>query len=221
VPVSSFLAAALAGQRERAINIAREFMEVKNSRATVISDLFQGAQQQVADMWHVGFATAADEYRVSLAIEAAMAALPPVGSSIASGRGSRILLATLAPERHDLGLRLVSMALADDGWAVDFALATNPVELVGRAYEMGAGLVGISCTYVTRRTNAQLTGMARSLHEIGLPLMVGGAGFVRVPDLAVQIHADALAPEARSAVILARRVHVATRPAWSAQARAS
>jgi methanogenic corrinoid protein MtbC1 len=219
--VSAFVTAALAGDRETATNIAREFMQEKNSRAAVIADLFHGAQQQVGDSWHVGAATAADEYSVSLAIEAAMTALPPPEPSITSRRGSRILLATLAPERHDLGLRLVAMALADDGWAVDFALATDPVELVGRAYEAGAGLVGISATYVTRRTNLLLADAARSLHGIGLPLMVGGAGFVRLPGLAAQIKADALAPEARSAVILARRVHVARRPAWAAHARAS
>jgi methanogenic corrinoid protein MtbC1 len=219
--VSAFVAAALADDRDRAIAIACEFMEDKNSRATVISDLFQGAQQQVADSWHVGLATAADEYRVSVAIEQAMTALPRPQPPVTAGHGPRILIATLAPERHDLGMRLVGMALADDGWSVDIAYATDPVELVARAYQTGAALVGVSATFVTRRTQLQLTGVARSLHAIGLPLMVGGAAFVRVPDLVSEIGADALAPEARSAVILARRLRVATRPPWSGQARAS
>ena len=219
--MSSFVAAALAGDRATAINIAREFMEDKNSRATVISDLFQGAQQQVADSWHVGLATASDEYRVSVAIEEAMTALPRPEPRVSAGNGPRILIATLAPERHDLGLRLVGMALADDGWSVDIAYATDPVELVARAYQTGAALVGLSATYVTRRTQMQLTGVSRSLHAIGLPLIVGGAAFVRVPDLMAEIRADAFAPEARSAVILARRLRVATRPPWSGQARAS
>ena len=221
VPVSTFVAAALAGDRGKATAIAREFMQDKNSRATVISDLFQGAQQQVADSWHVGLATAADEYRVSLAIEEAMNALPPPEPSVARGSGPRILLATLAPERHDLGLRLVGMALADDGWSVDIAYATDPEELVARAYQTGVALVGVSATYVTRRTQLQLTGVAGSLHAIGLPLIVGGAAFVRVPDLMAEVRADALAPEARSGVILARRLRVTTRPPWTGHARAS
>ena len=214
-PVSRFVVAALADDFRSATEVALEFMAEKNSRATVISDLFYGAQQQVADSWHVGMATSADEYRVSRAIERAAAALPRP-ENIQTRRGGVILLSTLAPESHDLGARLAAMALLDDGWEVQVLLQVEPIDLVARASDIGAGLAGISSTYATRRTHLQLEQAVHSLHAIGLPVMVGGAAFVRTPGLADQIGADAVAPEARFGVIIARRLHAGARIARQA-----
>ena len=209
-PVSRFVAAALADDVRGATAVALEFMAEKNSRATVIADLFHGAQLQVADSWHVGLASAADEFRIFTAIERAAAALPRP-ADVPARRGSVILLATLGPEAHDLGVRLFAMALIDDGWNVDLVRQAEPVDLIVRADDVGAGLVGISSTFATRRTHLQLERAVRSVRARGLPVIVGGAAFVRAPGLAEQIGADAVAPEARFGVILARRLHVGAR----------
>jgi methylmalonyl-CoA mutase cobalamin-binding domain/chain len=118
----------------------------------------------------------------------------------------RAILATLAPERHDLGLQLVSAALSDDGWQVDVTPGTSTTELVSRASDSRANLVGISSTFLTVQIRAQLGAVVRALHSFGVPVIVGGGSFIRSPDLATEIGADSVAGDARSAVILARRL---------------
>ena len=220
-PVSRFVRAALAGEWRAATEIATDFMTEKGSRATVITDLFQGAQVLIGNRWHVGQATAADEYRVAEAISAAMQSLPAAPRVHSFTTRARALLATVWPERHDLGLRLVSEAFDDDGWDVDLAPGIEAVELVNRASETAADLVGISATFVTGQARGQLGAVVRSLHSFGVPVIVGGGAFVRAPRLAHEVGVDATAADARAAVILARRLHVARRPLWSSRAQAS
>ena len=211
-PVSRFVRAALGGELERAIAITNEFLAQKGSRASVIADLFQGAQAQISNKWHVGQATAADEYRVSTAISVAMNAMPALNVGHSFSIRARAILATLRPELHDLGLRLVSAALSDDGWQVDLAPGTETIDLVSRAADTGAHLVGISSTFLAAQTRAQLGAVVRALHSFGVPVIVGGGSFVRAPRLAAETGADSVAADARSAVIMARRL-------WSAHRR--
>ena len=205
-PVSEFVKAALDGDVLLASAVAVEFLREKGSRATVIADLFDGAQKWIGDMWHVGQATSADEYRVASAIAAAVRALPdPPARRETPGRG-RILVATLAGERHHLGLVLAGVALADDGWEVHTAMEIERNELVRRAVSTGAGLVGISLTYPTHAMRMELPAAVRALQSAGLRVLLGGAAFVRQPALADAAGADAVAPDARTGVIIARRL---------------
>jgi methanogenic corrinoid protein MtbC1 len=214
-PVSRFVRAAMAGDQATATTLALDFMAEKGSRATVITDLFQGAQLQIGDRWHLGQATAADEYRVHVAIAAAMAALPKPTPSHTFKARSVVLCATLWPERHDLGLNLVAAALGDDGWEVDVVTGFDSIELVARASQIDANLVCISLSYPSQRARAYLSAVIQSLHSFGVPVMVGGLAFVRAPRLADEIGADSSAADVRSAVILARRLRVAHGGLWT------
>ncbi len=205
-PVRMFVNAALSGDRVTAITVALEFMARTNSRATVITDLFATAQLHIGDRWHVGEATAADEYRVSVAIAAAMAALPEPDQGRRVKPASTALLATLAPEEHDLGLRLVAAAFEDDGWNVEMTPGIDPVDLVERAWRTGFDLVAISCTYDPARARSHLGAAVQALHSVGIPVMVGGSALARAPRLGEQIGADAVAGDVRLAIILARRL---------------
>ncbi|MGH7762896.1 MAG: hypothetical protein ACREOM_00580 [Candidatus Dormibacteraceae bacterium] len=211
--------AALANEIDKAVQVAVQFMAEKNSRGTVITDLFQGAQQLVSDRWHMGLATALDEYRVSQAIAESMTVLPPAQPVGQFGAGSRALLSTIKPEQHDLGLRLAGLALADDGWDVHIVTGIEGGELPARASESGAHLVGISATYPTQSLRWQLSALIPVLHSLALPVIVGGAAFVRQPTLADQVDADATAADARCGVILARRLRLTHRHLWKSLSR--
>jgi methanogenic corrinoid protein MtbC1 len=219
-PVSRFVTAALAGDQAVATSLALDFMAEKGSRATVVTDLFQGAQLQIGERWHLGQATAADEYRVYAAIAAAMAALPVPAPSHAFKARSVALLTTLSPERHDLGLTLLAAVLADDGWEVSVATGIETPELVTRALYFGANLACISLTFGSQRARANLGAAIRLLHSFGIPVMVGGLAFVRSPGLAEAIGADSSVADARSALILARRLRLAHGGLWSRPAAA-
>jgi methanogenic corrinoid protein MtbC1 len=197
---------ALAGDFNATTTDALEFMAAMNSRLAVVTDLFHAASLHIADRWHLGDATAHDEYRVYQAIEAAMAALPAPTPRRAMGGPPRVLLATVWPEDHDLGLRLVGAALSDVGWHVDYASRTIRSDLVTRAASGGYSLVGISATYIAGRIQAELAATIADVHRFGTPVIVGGSAFIRQPLLADRTGADAVASDARLAVALASRI---------------
>lgn len=202
-----FVEAALAGDLDRATGVALDFMSRTNSRASVMTDLFDTAQLHIGNRWHLGDATVDDEYRVFQAIASAMAALPvPTTRRGLAPRAPTALLATVLPEEHDLGLRLVAAALEDDGWNVDLAPQMQAAEISQRVRRRGIDLVAISSTFDSGGTGAQLGVAVQAVHMVRRPVLVGGSTFARAPRLAEAIAADAMAQDARLAVVLARRL---------------
>ena len=185
--------------------MALDFLAKTGSRAAVFTDLLAASQQQVADRWHVGTATSRDEYRISVAIASTMAVLPPARHAPSSDTACA-LLATMAPERHDLGMRLVAMALEDDGWDVEVAPAIGLEELVDAVGRNRVDLVGLSSTYDHGGIRPQLASAVAALHAVNVPVILGGLACIRAPRLAEEVGADAMGEDARVAVILARRL---------------
>jgi methanogenic corrinoid protein MtbC1 len=198
--------AAIAGDLGATTSQALEFMAVTNSRLAVITDLFHAANLHIADRWHLGDATARDEYRVYRAIEAAMVALPAPAAHQSFAPPPRALLATIWPEDHDLGLRLVAAALSDAGWHVDLVTRTFRSDLVLSVARGEYALVGISATYIAGRNQAELASTIADIHRIGTPVIAGGSAFSRMPLLGERTGADAVASDARLAVALAARI---------------
>jgi methanogenic corrinoid protein MtbC1 len=201
--------AALTGNLYQATELALQYMAVTKSRATVITDLFSGAHLQAEDAWHIGDATAQDEYRVFQAVESAVAALPRSASSYGVGYQGTILLATVWPEEHDLGLRLVALALREAGFKADLIIGVLPDDLVARAAQSASRVVGLSATVVDARLRLQLAALIEELHKLGKLVIAGGSSFRRLPMLAEQIGVDAVAGDARLAVMMARRLRIA------------
>jgi methanogenic corrinoid protein MtbC1 len=206
-PVRAFLRAALAGDVGGAAEVALRFMANDRSRTNVIVDLFDAAQQYTAERWHVGAATAEDEYRVSAAIDAAFQALPEHRARLVSKKPpAKALLVTLRPELHDLGLRLAAAALADDGWNVDVQHGVDASDVVEVAWREHPSLVALSATYDPGNLQAELRALVREMEHLKIPLLVGGSAFVREPELAQQVHGAPVASDARVGVIFARRL---------------
>ncbi|HSS92909.1 MAG TPA: cobalamin B12-binding domain-containing protein [Candidatus Dormibacteraeota bacterium] len=205
-PVRTFVSAALTGDLATAITLALDFLARTGSRVTVITDLFNAAQLHIGDRWHVGEANVDDEYRVSAAIAAAMAALPEPVPEHRVMPAPTALLTTMQPEEHDLGLHLVAAAFEDDGWLVEMAPGIDGVELLERAWRTRFDLIAISCTHDPGRARAPLSAAVLALHAVGVPVMLGGSAVARAPRLGEQIGADVVAGDVRLAIILARRL---------------
>jgi methanogenic corrinoid protein MtbC1 len=204
--------AALESDLATATTLTTELMNATTSRTDVMTDLFDAAQQYTAERWLVGEATAADEFRVSRAIASAMQALPEPPPP--PPHADSVLLMTISPERHHLGLDLVAMALAEDGWNVETGRHLELDNALERLRVGRFGLVGISSTYLSKAARSELTTIVAASHALGRPVIVGGNAFLRAPKLAVEINADVLAADAREAVVFARRLTATYRKSW-------
>lgn len=205
-PIRQFVRAAVARDFDDATELSLGFLAQTESRTRLFSDLLHAAVQHIEERWHLGEATVNDEYAVYLAIEAVLAALPetPVGEPPLGA--PPILLATLAGEEHDLGLRLLAGSFTEAGWRVDARAGIEGPELIAVAIRDMRRIVGISATFMSRRARAATVATVAGLKAAGIHVLAGGAAFSRSPALGQQMGVDLVATDARFAVLYANRL---------------
>ena len=205
-PIHQFVAAASAGDLDRATALALTFLDQTGSRMRLFTDLFHAAQQHVEDGWHVGEATVDDEYAVYLAIEHVLTVLPEPPAHEAQAGVPAILLATVEPEEHDLGLRLLAASFAEAGWNADVRLRVDGPDLIAAVARDQRRIVGISATFMSRHARATLAATVAGLNAAGAHVLGGGAAFNRSPALGEDLGMDIVATDARLAVLYAGRI---------------
>ncbi|MHB8958460.1 MAG: cobalamin-dependent protein [Candidatus Limnocylindrales bacterium] len=116
------------------------------------------------------------------------------------------VIGTINGDLHDIGKNLVGMMLKGANFAVvDLGTNVEAERFASAAREHGAHLVCVSALLTTT-----MTGMGKAVAAIraadlaGVKVLVGGAPVT--PEFASQIGADGYAPDAGSAVVVARQV---------------
>ena len=143
------------------------------------------------------------------AMHAGLDVLKPLLAESRGGAGRAVLgklvIGTVQGDMHDIGKNLVSMMLEGAGFEVtDLGIDTAPEKFVEAVRTLQPKIVGMAAMLTT--TMPVMTTVIEALTEAGLrdkvKVLVGGApvtsGFAR------QIGADAFAPDAASAVDVAR-----------------
>lgn len=119
------------------------------------------------------------------------------------------VIGTVKGDLHDIGKNLVAMMWRGANIEViDLGANVSPEVFVGKAREHGARLVGVSALLTT--TMVGMKDVVDGIRAAGLTdvrVVVGGAPVTA--EYAAQIGADGYAPDAASAVALARRVAAA------------
>lgn len=205
MPVRAMVDTLLEGDGEKALATALEAQERAGSRVAVFVDLLQPAQYEIGELWYQGRVQVEDEHRATAVVQWVTEKLPPTPSPSPVPPSARCLMAAMGEEQHMLGLRQLQLAFEDDGW---------PVELVGPRVEARAlaervrqtdpSLVCISAGYLPTATPVQRA--ISAVHELRIPVLVGGSAFNRVPNLWRRVGADQHGTDARVALVLARRL---------------
>jgi len=120
----------------------------------------------------------------------------------------RALLITTPGEKHMLGLDMVGQYMRTAGWDVATEPCRTAKESAASASHSWFGVVGL-----TLSSDAGLEAAARVIQAVKrasanayISVMVGGPVFTKDPELAVQIGADAVAMDAQTAVVLAKKL---------------
>ncbi len=128
--------------------------------------------------------------------ELAKAGVKPVG---------KFLIGTVQGDLHDIGKNLVAMMLKGAGFEViDLGVDVRPEKFVERAKATGVQLVGMSTLLTTTMPSMEKT--LKALKAAGIPakVMIGGAPVTQ--GYASKIGADGFAPDAASAVDVAKKL---------------
>jgi 5-methyltetrahydrofolate--homocysteine methyltransferase len=126
--------------------------------------------------------------------ELAKAGVKPVG---------KLLIGTVQGDLHDIGKNLVAMMLKGAGFEViDLGVDVGPDKFVEQVKAAGAQLIGLSALLTTTMPGMERT--VNALKDAGLSakVMIGGAPVTQ--DYANRIGADGYAPDAASAVDIAK-----------------
>jgi 5-methyltetrahydrofolate--homocysteine methyltransferase len=131
-----------------------------------------------------------------LAPELVKAGVKPIG---------KFLIGTIQGDLHDIGKNLVAMMLKGAGFEViDLGIDVKPEIFIERAKAAGAQLIGMSALLTT--TMPAMDKTIKALKAAGIPakIMVGGAPLTQ--GFADKIGADGYAPDAASAVDVAKKL---------------
>ena len=115
----------------------------------------------------------------------------------------KLLIGTVQGDLHDIGKNLVAMMLKGAGFQViDLGVDVEPEKFVEQVKAANAQLVGMSALLTTTMPGMEKT--IKALKDAGIPVkvMIGGAPVTQ--DYADRIGADGYAPDAASAVDLAK-----------------
>jgi 5-methyltetrahydrofolate--homocysteine methyltransferase len=115
----------------------------------------------------------------------------------------KAILGTVQGDLHDIGKNLVVMMLKGAGFdVVDVGVDVSPEKFVARARESGAQIVGLSALLTTTMPAMEKTIEAIREAGITVKVMIGGAPVTQ--GYAEKIGADGYAPDAATAVDIAK-----------------
>ena len=115
-----------------------------------------------------------------------------------------VLLATVKGDIHDIGKNIVKVLLENHGYDVlDLGKDVAPEDIIAEARRHNITLVGLSALMTTTVKSMQETIAGLQREHAGCRVMVGGAVLNR--EYAEMIKADYYAPDAQSAVGIARK----------------
>ena len=139
------------------------------------------------------------------AMHAGMDILRPLLAESDTYSAGKYVIGTVQGDLHDIGKNLVKMMLEGAGFqTIDLGTDVKPEEFVAAVREHQSQLLGMSALLTTTMPGMKAT--IEALEEAGLrdavKIMVGGAPVTAA--FAEQIGADAYAPDAASAVDVAR-----------------
>ncbi len=141
------------------------------------------------------------------AMHAGMDVLRPLLAEGDVSSAGKYVIGTVQGDLHDIGKNLVKMMLEGAGFeTIDVGTDADPAAFVDAVREHQPKVVGMSALLTTTMVNMKTT--IEALTEAGLrdsvKIMIGGAPVT--PAFAQEIGADAYAPDAASAVEIAREL---------------
>lgn len=202
-----YLEKVLAGDPTAAVQAILDARAGGMAAPALYLDVLLPAQREIGRLWHTGEVTVAEEHLVTHTTGRAMAMLAHAARP-ATGNGRTVVVAAVANNAHDLGLRAVADLYEMAGWRSIFLGADVPSgDLPSVLSYFGADLLLIGATMAVQipRVEEAIAGI-RSRCERPVKIVVGGSAFDEVPELWRRIGADGYAPSIDQAVALGAKL---------------
>lgn len=164
----------------------------------VLLDVIAHVQLKVGAEWAANRVTVAQEHAATAINDRVIAALAHRAAGESAENLGRVTVACVDGEWHALPARLLAEVLRLRGWQVDFLGAQVPTpHLIAHLHQHRHDAAALSCSIPTRLPTAHAA--IAACRAAGVPVLAGGAAFGSDGRYAIQLGADAWAPDARAA----------------------
>jgi 5-methyltetrahydrofolate--homocysteine methyltransferase len=185
----------------------RRALETNVPPETILNEGLVAAMTEVGRRFEAGDYYVPEMLIAARAMQAGMALLKPYLVEKEIKATGKVIIGTVKGDLHDIGKNLVAMMLEGAGFEVfDLGTDVSPEEFVASTRENCPDVVAMSALLTTTMQN--MKSVIEALEEAGLrssiQVIVGGAPVT--PAFAQEIRADGFAPDASSAVTVAKRM---------------
>ena len=193
------------GEDKAVADLVRQGLDQEMSPGEILNGGLIAGMDEVGRDFKAGDLFVPEVLIAARAMHAGMNILRPLLAESDVPTAGKYVIGTAQGDLHDIGKNLVKMMLEGAGFeTIDLGTDVSPDEFVAAVREHQPQLVGMSALLTTTMPGMKAT--IEGLEEAGLrdtvKIMVGGAPVTAA--FAEQIGADAYAPDAASAVDVAR-----------------
>jgi 5-methyltetrahydrofolate--homocysteine methyltransferase len=200
--LAALTAAVEAGNRAVAVAETQAALDAGIDPKTVL-DAMTAAMDVVGRKFQEGELYVPEMLIAARAMKAGTEILEPLLAAAGVVPEFRAVVGTVEGDLHDIGKNLVGMMWKGGGIEViDLGVNVAPAAFVAAAREHDAHLIGVSALLTTTMPNMRGVVEAVRAANLSTKVVIGGAPIT--PEFAEQIGADGYAPDAGSAVDLAR-----------------
>lgn len=201
-----YLQQVLEGNSAEAVQTVVRAAATLGTRAAYL-DVLMPAQREVGRLWHAGDLTIAEEHMVTATTQRTMAVLAAGGGGTAAN-GKTVVLAAVAGNVHDIGLRALGDLFQLAGWRAIFVGSDVPAQELPTLltfFEVDLLVLGATLgTHVPRVEQAIRS--IRDRCERPVKVIVGGSAFDEAPELWQRVGADGYGARLDAAVELGGRL---------------
>ncbi len=193
------------GEDEKVAELVQKALDEGLPPEEILSDGLIAGMDEVGKDFKAGDLFVPEVLIAARAMHAGMDILRPLLADSDMTSAGKYIIGTVEGDLHDIGKNLVKMMLEGAGFeTIDLGTDANPSAFVDAVREHKPKVVGMSALLTTTMVNMKAT--IEALTEAGLrdsiKIMIGGAPVTAA--FAEEIGADAYAPDAASAVDVAR-----------------
>jgi methanogenic corrinoid protein MtbC1 len=199
--------AVLSGDHERAVAITQEGLGSEIEPTALLFDAMIPALEEVGQRFESGEVFLPEMLIAANALQSAMTILRPMISASGVETIGRFVMGTVAGDIHDVGKKLCDVMLEGAGFEViDLGINVPGQAFVDAIRDLRPDVVGMSAFLTTTalefERNVELIVQAGLRDQV--KILIGGAPVDQA--MADRVGADGYAPDASSAVRLAKRV---------------
>ena len=195
--------AVINGDQNKALEITKAALEEGTAAKDVLDNGLIAGMDVVGERFKKNEIYIPEVLISARAMKMAMEVLEPELVKAGVEPVGKLLIGTVQGDLHDIGKNLVAMMLKGAGFEViDLGVDVGPEKFVEQVKEAKAQLIGMSALLTTTMPGMEKT--IKAVKDAGIPVkvMIGGAPVTQ--DYADRIGADGYAPDAASAVDLAK-----------------